>query len=562
MNKAKLSTARELHAQGNFKAALDAYEGLLVENPGNAELLHLIGILHAQLNQTDLALTYINQAIEAEPNAAFYNSQGNVFRRLNRLESAIKSYQKAIELKPDYTGAYNNLGLMHYQQKDFTLAKDAYSKALELSPNFVNALLNSAILCAHLGELEESREKLERAFELDAHNPKILGQLAQVYLSLNEPKKALIFFDEKLKTMPEDANTYYDIGLCLLKIEEYSDAIKSLEMALALQSPADDLYHHLATAYLYENDVEKALNYYFRQLEIKPLMESYYNIGVLLMNKNRSKEAITYLEHAASLDSAYFPVHVNLGALYLKHQHLAKAIEHYQIALSLHPEDAEISHILSALQKDKTPDAAPKEYLQRLFDQYATFYEKHLTQHLKYQVPEKIYAQIFEEIGIETPSLQILDLGCGTGLCGSLFRKMAKKLIGIDISEKMLTKADEKKIYDELAALDVNVALETYQHNDIILAADVFTYIGNLSTIFEKAHEALNENGLFAFSVEKTSVEAFELQHSIRYAHSKNYLNNLIKKNNFNILRFENLILRQQRNKAVEGYLLLLKKQS
>ncbi len=560
MNKATLNAARELHAKGDLKGALEIYEELSKKSPKNAELMHIIGVLHAQLNEPELALKYISRAIATEPNAAFYNSQGNVFRRLGNLESAILAYQKAISMNSNYPAAYNNLGLIYYQQQNFSLAKKAYENAITLSPDFIDALINAAILEAHLGELNSSQEKLERAYKLNPNNLKVVSQLAQVYLSLGEYKKALIFFDEKLKALPEDADTYYDIGLCLLKTEEYSDAIKSFEMAITLHSKASDIQHNLATAYLYSKDPEKALNYYFRQIEIQPMFESYYNIGVLLMNKNRSKEAITYLEHAASLDPDYFPTHINLGALYLKHQNLPKAITHYQMAARLKPEDAEIRHILAALQKDKTPDAAPKEYLQHLFDQYSTFYETHLTKHLKYQVPNKIYTQIYEETGLENAELQILDLGCGTGLCGQLFRKMAKKLIGIDISEKMLKIAKEKEIYDELAVLDVTAALDQYPNNDLILSADVFTYIGNLSIIFEKAFKALKKEGLFVFSVEKTFAEPYELQHSIRYAHSKKYLEELIEKNHFMVIRFDNLVLRKQHNKEVEGYLVLLKK--
>lgn len=559
MNKAKLSTARELHAKGDLKGALEIYEALLKEDPKNAELLHIIGVLYAQLNQEDLALHFLKKALKIEPSAAIYNSLGNVLRRLRKSDEAIEAYHQAIALQSDYSAAYNNLGLMYYQQGKWDEAQKAYENALKFMPHFVDALLNFAILNAHFGRLDESQKQLEQALALNPENPKILEQLAQVHLNLGNYAEALRFFDEKLKTQPEEGNTFYHIGLCLLKTGQYSDAIKSFETALTLQTSAEDIYHHLATAYLTQ-DPEKSLNYYFRQLEKKPMMEAYYNIGVILMNKNRSKEAVTYLEQAASLEPDYFPAHVNLGALYLKLQNLAKAIAHYQMAARLQPEDAEIQHILAALEKNKTPDAAPKEYLQHLFDQYASFYETHLTQHLKYQVPEKLYTQVFEETGNEKAIWEVVDLGCGTGLCGALFRKMAKKLIGIDLSEKMLAIAEEKKIYDELSLLDVTAALEKYRNTDLILAADVFTYIGNLSSIFEKAYASLNENGLFAFSVEKTFTEPYELQHSIRYAHSKKYLEALITKNHFTILRFDNLILRKQHNKEVEGYLVLLKK--
>ncbi len=155
---------------------------------------------------------------------------------------------------------------------------------------------------------------------------------------------------------------------------------------------------------------------------------------------------------------------------------------------------------------------------------------------------------------------RILDLGCGTGLCGALFKPFASQLIGVDLSEAMLSAAKQKNHYDELIKSDVTQALTRFSSLDLILAADVFTYIGNLESTFKNAENALIQNGLFIFTVEKTHEQAFVLQTSIRYAHSKTYLESLIASSAFDTVSFENVILRKQYNKPVEGYLVLLRK--
>ena len=100
----------------------------------------------------------------------------------------------------------------------------------------------------------------------------------------------------------------------------------------------------------------------------------------------------------------------------------------------------------------------------------------------------------------------------------------------------------------------------TYQDIDLILAADVFTYVGDLSELFKKAHHTLKQTGLFAFTVEKSSTELYQLQRTIRYAHSKKYIESLIEENNFTALREDNIVLRKQKGKPVEGYLIILGK--
>lgn len=558
MNKAKIKKAHDFHASGELDAALAIYQELLGENPNDPDLLHIIGVINAQLSNLDLAKDWIQRAILTRKEPHFYNSLGNVLRQQQLIDAALTAYQTAIELKSDYAIAYNNLGLCHYEQKNFAAAKTAYEKALALSPSFAHARVNYAILQTQLGEFSEAKKNLEKAIELNPNDPKAYGQLANIYLTEEDYDQALRCFDNKLRLLPEDADTYYDIGVCLLKMQNFDDAIQSFEKALLLQSQKSDLNHNLATAYLLSGDSEKAINYYFRQLEVMPMVESYYNIGVLLMNQNRTKESIQYLEHAASLQPEYFPIYLNLGALYLKLQNMQKAIECYKTAAKFKPDDVEIAHIVAALTNENTPEAAPKEYLQHLFDQYAFYYDKHLTEALKYQVPEVMWQAFFEETNIDQPKLTILDLGCGTGLSGEKFRRIATRLIGIDVSEQMLVIAKTKEIYDELLEIDVDAALMKFQNIDLILAADVFTYIGNLAEIFIKAKQALKPHGYFMFSVEKTTTEPYELKQTIRYSHSKKYLEQLISENNFTVIRFDNIVMRQQNRQAVEGYLVLL----
>ncbi len=223
--------------------------------------------------------------------------------------------------------------------------------------------------------------------------------------------------------------------------------------------------------------------------------EIYYNIGLIYMAQERHNDAIEYFSEATRRKPDYLDAYLNLGAVSLKKEDHANAIKYYQAALTLKPEDSEISYILSALQQGITPEQAPREYLQHLFDQYAPYFDKHLQEYLDYRVPQLLYDAVTQELGTLAGEFIILDLGCGTGLCGAKFRPLAKHLIGIDISAKMIDTAAQKKIYDELKVLDVTQALQDFSNIDIILAADVFTYIGNLAAIFAHSKQTLKAGG-------------------------------------------------------------------
>jgi len=487
-----------------------------------------------------------------------YNSKGNVYLRLHQYDDAIKQYQKAIDCDKHYAAAFNNLGKAYYSQEQLDKAKEYYQTAINLADHYDDAHYNLGILLTKLGENKEAIQHLEKSVSLNPNRPAAYGQLAEVYLQEADYPKAIDHYKRRLDDEPEHTESYFSLGQAYLKNDQIDDAVAAFKKTLILEPKHTEANHYLANAHLASGDSDTAVNYYFRQLEVNPMIESYYNIGVLLMHQNRQKESLQYLEQTAKMDPFYLPAHINLGALYLKMNRLSDAIRHYEDALKIKPDDIEIQHIISALSEGKTPEQAPKEYLSHLFDQYATYYDKHLTDVLQYKVHELLFKAIEDEMSTKDSEWTILDLGCGTGLCGNMLKPFAKQLIGIDVSEKMISTAKEKNIYDVLKIEDVGTALDEFKENDVIVAGDVFTYIGKLDTIFEKARKALKPKGLFAFTVEKTYTEPYELQKSIRYAHSKKYLTDLAEKTHFNILRFDNITLRKERNVPVEGYLIIL----
>lgn len=556
-----MKKARELQLQGDLAAALAAYQQLLVTEPDNADILHQIGILYAQQGDYTHSLEYLDQALRYQPRfAPLYNSKGNVLLRQGNAQAAMNEYKQAVKIDPHYAIAYNNLGRCHYLQDKLIAAQKSYAKAIEINPNFGDAYYNQGVLLLKTGELESAQASLEKALTLNPSNAAIYGQLAQIYLQKAQYPEAIDYLQKRLIAQPEHIDSWHYLGVAHLTLNQLEDAVHCFEKVLQLTHQHPECYEHLAIAYLKLDDKEKALTYFLRQLEIQPTATAYYNIGVLLIEKNQHRDAIEYLKQAVALEPLHLAAHLNLGVLYLKLQQQDQALQHYQQAAVIKPDDPEIQHILMALTQHETPEKAPAEYLQNLFDQYASYYDKHLTESLRYRVPQQLHAAVYQETRVEQPEWVILDLGCGTGLCGELFKEFASRLIGIDISAEMVNAAKEKNIYDELKVADIEAALDDYSNIDLVLAADVFTYIGELTTIFAKINQALKPGGYFAFSVEKTAKFPFELQPSIRYAHSQEYLQALIQQNSFQTIRFDTIQLRTQKEVPVMGYLVFLRK--
>lgn len=179
---------------------------------------------------------------------------------------------------------------------------------------------------------------------------------------------------------------------------------------------------------------------------------------------------------------------------------------------------------LARLGAARTPAAAPESYIRGLFDGYADRFEAHLTETLAYRGPD-LLADALARLGAG-PFGHVVDLGCGTGLCGARFRALADRLTGVDLAPGMIRAAREKGVYDrlELGGIAAFLAGEPSGGASLVLAADVLVYCGDLAPIFAAAAHALAPGGHFAFTLQRASQGDYELGADMRYSHGEAYV--------------------------------------
>ncbi|MBA1346790.1 class I SAM-dependent methyltransferase [Rhizobium sp. WYCCWR 11146] len=243
------------------------------------------------------------------------------------------------------------------------------------------------------------------------------------------------------------------------------------------------------------------------------------------------------------------------------------AIEAYRRTLALDPDDIFGATLkLALLGGAAMPDQPPSRYVERLFDDYADRFESALVEKLDYNVPQKLAALVAStgrryELAV--------DLGCGTGLLGPEIRGRVGRLEGFDLSQNMLAKAAEKHVYDSLAQADLSLApdlsglfADAARHRaDLVTAADVLMYLGNLESVFAIVGELAAPCADIAFSVEDAGEgEGFHLAPSLRYAHSESYVRMLLARHGFQILKIVKSVIRKDGGKPVSGILFLAQK--
>jgi len=133
---------------------------------------------------------------------------------------------------------------------------------------------------------------------------------------------------------------------------EFDDAIRLYKESIAVY-PTADAHTYLGWAYSFLGRLNEAIAQCEIAIQLDPEFGNPYNdIGVYLMQQERMDDAIPWLERAKSAkryDPRHFP-HINLGRIYLTKGMLQKALEEFNAALTINPDDQELKQLVEELQ--------------------------------------------------------------------------------------------------------------------------------------------------------------------------------------------------------------------
>jgi predicted TPR repeat methyltransferase len=244
----------------------------------------------------------------------------------------------------------------------------------------------------------------------------------------------------------------------------------------------------------------------------------------------------------------FAPAHVMLGRSAAELELREEAVTALRRALALEPEDA----LGVRLDLARLGALAPGEAM---------------TKSLAYRGPELIADALRRACSKRIRDYRFgrtLDLGCGTGLMAQELAGHCASVEGVDLSPRMLEKAERTKLYDALHEGELVAFLSGRRTGeaDLVVAADVFVYMAALDPVFREAHRVLEHEGLFAFTVQAHGGEGFVLGEDARYAHGESYLRGLAEREGFTLVIFERVSTREDRGVPVPGFLVVLQRAS
>jgi predicted TPR repeat methyltransferase len=428
--------------------------------------------------------------------------------------------------------------------------------------------LNEAMAAHQAGQLDNAETLYRRVLQMQSGQPDALHFLGMLCHQRGHSEEGIRLIRMALRAIPRHADAHNNLGNIHKENGSFADAEACYRMALACDAHQHDALGNLALTLEAQQRPEEALQACAALLELAPQLErTHYLMGTHLRTHVReigdAERAIECFRNAIRCDNRSVRALDGLGAVLYMLGRRDEAIGLYRDWLSREPENPLARHMLAACGGAAAPPRADDDYVRLEFDRFADSFDEQLLKTLGYRAPQILSDALIGMLGAPKGALDILDAGCGTGLCGTLVRAHARRLSGVDLSTGMIEKAGLRGGYDELTVAELTVHLRTHPAAwDVVLSADTLIYFGDLTTVLSAAHGALRPGGWLAFTLEVLldAEDRVELSSSGRYRHSRRHVERVLDSIGFDRITIASDSLRKELGEPVSGWVVLAHK--
>jgi len=408
-------------------------------------------------------------------------------------------------------------------------AAEKLNAALAAAPGDPRVFLLGMRLAEASGNPAAAQDSARRAVNVSPQWPVAVMELAFLLARQNQFKEALSYAEQGVAldgNNPEVLARAIDIAH---RAQHFDLALAWLQRAAAVSPDNTDIQRLLARDLRIKGQHDKALAIYDRRIEASP------SDGLALMG--RIQTALATGDRKLALQDC-------------------------DALLAIAPGNEEVL-FQRALALGETPTRLPVAMVRSLYDTgFAELYDQHVVASLKYKLPREVARQITEQY--PDLKLNLLDLGCGTGLLGACLGRIDGALVGVDLSLPMIEQAARHKVYDKFHNVDLLEALEATPESlyDVIAALDVFIYAGDMKAAIPDAFRILRPGGQFIFSCESADEGEGDLvlRDSQRFAHQRSAVEAMCRAAGFEPVDTEPMDLRYENLEPIKGFLVITRK--
>ncbi|GLQ91197.1 tetratricopeptide repeat protein [Dyella acidisoli] len=419
---------------------------------------------------------------------------------------------------------------------------------------------------SHQADDLDTAERLYReVLDLRAAQPDAMHYLGVLCHQRGCSDEAVRLIEAALKITPKHPDAHNNLGNIHKECGRLAEAERCYKKALACGPKHYNAQNNLAVVLEAQERLGEAFEAYAKLLQQAPkFAQGHYLMGTFLRNNAQSVEhveqSVECFRTAYALDSRNVRALEGLGvSLYALHRQ-EEAAQVYRDWLIREPEHPVPRHMLAACGGAEAPSRAGDDYVRKVFDGFADSFDEQLLKNLNYRAPQVLAEALGKELTLADGTLDILDAGCGTGLCAPLLRPYAQRLTGVDLSGGMVEKARQRGGYDELEVAELTAFLQSHpQIYDVLFSADTLVYFGELQEVLNEACAALRPGGWLAFTLEAAEggEDRVDLTPSGRYQHTRGYVERVLASAGFAQVRVSSDTLRKESGQPVVGWVVL-----
>jgi predicted TPR repeat methyltransferase len=405
-------------------------------------------------------------------------------------------------------------------------AEKIYLAVLQADADDVDALHFLGVMRHQQGRSLQALELVSRAVALRPEYVDAINNLGNIHQQLGAAVQAIVAYKQVLELRPDHPDALRNLGIALRSLKRYEEAVELHERAVEQRPEALDNYYALANAYKDVLRYDEALATLRKALAIRAESEGYRRLGQFLYTLRRKDEAVA----------------------------------NYEAWLRAEPDNPVPRHMLAAWTLRDVPARAGDQFVVSTFDGFAESFDEVLMGRLEYRAPTLVGEALKRIKGEPRGELDIVDAGCGTGLLAEHLRPYARRLVGIDLSPKMLEKARTRG-YDRLVVVELALFLRSEpQGFDIVASSDTLVYFGDLREVLAAARTALRPGGRLVFTLELAVRDepldaGYRIQPHGRYVHTEPYVRSGLAEAGFGLIDIEKVHLRREGGRYVDGLL-------
>ena len=422
------------------------------------------------------------------------------FRPLNILEhetQTLISAERRLMAEPECIKIRFAKALRAHLDNDLVTAEKLYREIILETPHEAQAKHYLGFVLQQTDHLVEAAEQISSAIALDNSHAEWHFNLGIILSRQGLTSSAIDAFSHAIELDPDKYFYWTNLGAAFESGEEWERAEQCYTTATRIDPNCPDAFYLLSTLYI----------------KLARFPEARHNnyCGIIAMPENH-------------------PSKIVLGQAYYELGRIDEAIAVFEDWLLAEPSNPVATHLLAAYRKQQAPEQCTSQYIEHTFDAFANTFE-HILGRLKYCGPQLVQAYL-TTVNFPPASLNILDLGCGTGLVGEVLSSHASMLTGVDLSQPMLDQAATKQVYHQLHKSDIrDFLLVCDAEYDLISCMDTLIYLGRIDEVLALIYQRLKIGGIFMFSTEKlatTNKLGYQLNISGRYSHHDGYLRSLL----------------------------------